>query len=415
MLNKKTINTKIELSKKLSVRLLEILQDQEVILKCENKKITQDTQFSIEYDFEFIRRYLAGYVASARKIFEKKLKAKGSILIILSYNEPFILSIVPVLNAILAGNDVVVKPSGKCYEFFKKIWFDSGLIKELDLPVKLVEKFNESEIRTVISLSDCVYFFGSSKNAEKIYKICSELFVEFIPEIETSDCKVFKFDNPSDELMEKDCESTITQSFSHAGQTCQRISGIFVQENNFISYCKKIKEIFLHLKNNQSIDKLIEHDFVADRLYEQKIIEDICNSNHAEIIKFEDHPSKIVINPNTSSEFVKNGYFYPVLWIVSFKDLDSLCAILNDRKFYLGLNICTDDNFFIDSLISKTRFTRYTVNVTHTDIELDDGWGGRWPSGSGGYKSWIEHFSVSFNIIQNNKTNSVESFAKKIQ
>jgi len=403
MLNKKNINTKIELSKKLSERLLEILQDLEVILKEENKKITKDTQFSIEYDFECIKKYLAGYVDSVRGIFEKKLKAKGSILIILSYNEPFILSIIPILNAVLAGNDVVVKPSGKCYEFFKKIWFDSGLIKELDLPIKILEKLNESEVRTAISLSDCVYFFGSSKNAEKIYQVCSELFVEFIPEIETSDCKVFKFDNPSDEFIKQDCESTLIQSFSHAGQTCQRISGIFVQENNFISYCEKIKESFIKLKNKQGIDKLIEPGFVVDGLYEQKILEDIYAANPVEMVKDEDYLSKIVINPNVSSEFIKNGYFYPVLWIVPFKNFDSLCAILNDRKFYLGLNLCSDDQFFIDSLISETKFTRYTINVTHTDTELDEGWGGRWPSGSGGYKSWIEHFSFSFNIIKSNK------------
>lgn len=402
MLNKKqkiSTNAKIELSNSLPERLLGILQDQETVLKEENKKITQDTTSTIEHDFKFTKKYLAKYVDNSKEVFKKKQKAKGVILIILSYNEPFIISVVPILNAIIAGNTVVVKPSGKCVDFFKKIWSDSGLIEELRLPIEILERPDELEIKVTISQVDCVYFFGSFETAKKIYSLCADLFVEFVPEIETADCKVFKFNNPSDDFLNQDCETTLLQSFTHAGQTCQRISGVFVHENNFVAYHKKIVTSFNKL-TKQGMEKLVANNFIVNEVYQQNIFEDMFTSHPSAIIEYKNYLPKIVIGPDVSSEFVKNGYFYPVLWLVPFKDFDRLCTALNNRRFYLGLNIHSDDQLFIDSLIESTKFTRYTVNTTHANVRLNEGWGGRWPSGSGGYKSWIEHFSIPFDTIE---------------
>ena len=251
---------------------------------------------------------------------------------------------------------------------------------------------------TTIKYVDCVYFFGSLKTAKKIYQICADLFVEFVPEIETADCKVFKFNNPTDDFLGQDCESTLSQSFTHTGQTCHRISGVFVHKDSFTAYKEKIMMEFNKL-TKKGMNKLVAEDFVISEVYQQKLLEDISMSDPLEIIESENHLPKIVIEPDASSEFVKNAYFYPVLWLIPFSNLDQLCIHLNRRKFYLGFNIQSDDKLFIDSLIKKTRFTRYTVNALHTDVILKEGWGGRWPSGSGGYKSWIEHFSVSYKVL----------------
>lgn len=62
---------------------------------------------------------------------------------------------------------------------------------------------------------------------------------------------------------------------------------------------------------------------------------------------------------------------------------------------------------FVDSLIKlkdisdlkNTKFTRYTVNTSHSKIRQKEGWGGAWPSCFSGYKSWIEHFSDGYVVI----------------
>lgn len=391
-------NSKLDKSKILSKKLFQIIQNKEVELKRENNKITQDSDFTIDYDFEFIKKYLADYIKNNNFFFQNNLKPKGTVFIILSYNEPFIMSIIPILNALVAGNNVIVKPSGKCFNFFDKIWSDTGLIKELDLLLEILNRPNELDIKNIISKSDCVYFFGSFETAQKIYKSCAELFVEFVPEIETADSKIFKFSNPSDKLINNDCKSTLLQSFMHAGQTCQRISGVFVHEDNFDSYKKNIIDNFKNLSKSER-EKMIPSNFIIDELYEKKILRDIEMSNPKKIIKSNNDISEIVLEPNSSSDFIKNGYFYPILWIIPFSNTIHLLSLLNNRKFYLGINIQSDDKQFIKSIVENTKFTRYTINTTHSNIRPNEGWGGHWPSGSGGYKNWIEHFSITYKII----------------
>ena len=398
-MSNKQNNIQIDFANVLSKELLEIISSLKDVLKKINKTATQDSSFSIDHDFEFIKKYLTKYSNNNKEIFRKKLKPKGKILLILSYNEPFIISIVPILNALIAGNEVVIKPSGRCTNFFKKIWLDSNLIDKFKLPIKIIEKLNEPEIRTVISKVDCVYFFGSFENAKKIYRTCAEFFVEFFPEIETADCKVFKINKLDKNFLNKDCKSTILQSFTHAGQTCQRISGVFIYENNFFEYQKKIELEFDKIVK-QGMEKLVSSNFIVNEIYRKKLLSDIYRSSPSKVIEVTKYLSKIVIKPKISSDFVKNGYFYPILWLIPFKNFDELCCYLNNRKFYLGLNIQSDDKKFIDSLIKKTKFTRYTVNTDHVSIKTNEGWGGRWPSGSGGYRNWIEYFSIPYDTIE---------------
>lgn len=401
MLNKiYTLNNadRLERAVCLSSGLVEILRDNETFLKQENKKATQDGSSAVDSDFDFIKKYLAEYIKNNEDTFQKELKPKGTVLIILSYNEPFIISVVPILNALVAGNKVIVKPSGKCTDFFKKIWFDARLFDDTVAPITVVEKPTESEMRALLPTIDCVYFFGSFENAKKIYQLCAEFFVEFVPEIETADCKVFKFNNLSDDFLTHDCESTLAQSFTHAGQTCQRISGIFVHDGNFVAYKERLADVFKDMMKSR-IEKMVPKDFVVNKTYEDKILTDISASNPLMVIKSETGLPKVVVGPDTSSEFVKNGYFYPILWLVPFSDSEQLCEELNARNFFLGVNVHSDDRIFVDSVLNKTRFTRFTVNTTHSDVRLGEGWGGRWPSGSGGYKNWLEHFSVPYKVI----------------
>ena len=89
----------------------------------------------------------------------------------------------------------------------------------------------------------------------------------------------------------------------------------------------------------------------------------------------------------------------PVLWISVFESREELVQILNFRKFFLGLNIQSEDGDFSDYIINNTKFTRYTINTSHANIRPKEGWGGSWPSGFSGYKSWLEHFSDGYTVL----------------
>jgi len=389
------IKNKIKLDN-LIVDLQNLLSDKKVELFKLDKKITLDTDYWIEEDYKATQAYLRTYRKNQIPNEINNIKPKGKILIILSYNEPFILSIIPVLNALVVGNEIILKPSDKNKLFAEIIWQQSGLIKKYNLKLKIISAKKE-EIINFIKKVRAVYFFGSYRVARKIAEICGKNFTEFYPEIETSDLKVFH-ENRRD--IKTDVLLTLKESFIHSGQTCQRIQGIYVHNDFYNEYTQILKEEFVKFSRSRALKNYIAKNFVAARKnLLNELLFDIKKSKPLEVIRTKSLPI-LVINPDKKSDFVRNAYFLPVLWISPYSSKEQLVEILNLRKFFLGLNIQDSSGNFADYLITNTKFTRYTINNSHTNVRPKEGWGGSWPSGYSGYVSWVEHFSERYAVIK---------------
>ena len=79
--------------------------------------------------------------------------------------------------------------------------------------------------------------------------------------------------------------------------------------------------------------------------------------------------------------------------------MDELMGMIKSRFFRMGMNILSDDPVAVTRLVEETNFSRYTINMGHMECG-DEGWGGIWPSGSGGYKGWLEAFSNKYVIME---------------
>lgn len=378
--------------------LIKLISDKKTELFKLNRKITLDTSYWISEDYETARAYLEHYIKNHYSIkLTKQIKPKGRILIILSYNEPFILSIIPLLNALIVGNEVILKPSQEAEGFVRMIWQESGIVERYRLNLKIVSPKAHNEIADLIQSVRAVYFFGSHKVAQSISRICGEYYVEFYPEIETADSKIF---NKNRSAIKKDVALTLKESLSHSGQTCQRIQGVFVQRNFYNEYVGILREEFKKLCQSKNLNKFIDNNYAIERNAMVKLLSiDVEKSKADEVVKIKTLPL-LVVNPKQDSEFIENAYFLPVLWVSPFDSKEQLIEILNSRKFLLGLNIQSHDNDFVKYVINNTKFTRYTINTSHTNIRPQEGWGGSWPSGFSGYKSWIKHFSDDYVIIK---------------
>ncbi len=378
--------------------LIKLISDKKTELFKLNRKITLDTSYWIQEDYDTVKVYLENYIKNHYSIkLVKQIKPKGKILIILSYNEPFILSVIPLLNALIVGNEVILKPSQKAESFIRIIWQESGIIEKYGLNLKIISPKIHNEITDIIQSMRAVYFFGSYKVAQSIFKICGEYYVEFYPEIETADTKIF---NKNRSAIKKDANLTLEESFSHSGQTCQRIQGVFVQRNFYNEYIEILKEEFTKLCQSKNLNKFVDNNYASTRDVMVKLLSlDVEKSEADEVIKIKSLPL-LVINPKQDGEFIKNAYFLPVLWVSPFDSKEQLIELLNSRKFLLGLNIQSHDNDFVKYIINNTKFTRYTINTSHTNIRPQEGWGGSWPSGFSGYRSWVKHFSDDYVIIK---------------
>ncbi len=96
----------------------------------------------------------------------------------MSYNEPFILSIIPILNALVVGNKVVLKPSKEAENFTRIIWQESGISEKYGLKLRIISPKTHEEVADFIRGMQAVYFFGSFKVAQSFAKICGEHYNE---------------------------------------------------------------------------------------------------------------------------------------------------------------------------------------------------------------------------------------------
>lgn len=377
-----------------------ILHEQQSILCDLNKKITFDTDYWITRDHTFARNYIKSYLKYNSEFFFKPYKPKGEVLLILSYNEPFILSIIPVLNALIAGNSVFVKPSSRNINFFKKIWFESGLVNKFNLKLYCIEPANREELKEHIVGKQAVYFFGGYNVAQNIFKTCAKHFVEFFPEIETADCKIINFKEPKREDLHRQIITLFEESFSHAGQTCQRIQGVYINQEHY----DFLKNILISEYNNYSVHKKFNQHITQEFLSNIKSLDflnlDISQAQPEELISNSQQLPYLIFNPHFQSNLVKNAYFLPIMWVIPYTTITQLTEMLASRRFRLGLNIMSDSREFIEHLIRESNFSRYTVNRNHIDIDVQEGWGGMWPSGFSGYKNWLAHFSNPYTLIR---------------
>jgi coniferyl-aldehyde dehydrogenase len=333
-------------------------------------------------------------------LFNQRLKPKGKVIITLSYNEPVIMSIIPVLNALVAGNKLTVRPSHRGRDIFNYIWRESGIIDRHKLDLKIWEKdrFSDSELKNTQAL----YFLGGYKNAKEVSLLCSKYFIEFYPQIEAADFKIIKYDHLEDFDIKQDIEVTLNEAFSHSGQACQRVQGVFVSEKDYKKYSENMLTSFNKLCYSPEIKNYISENLDIDGKIIKSTVLEISKSKPEKVIKA---PTKLglpilVLDPNPASAFVQSAYFLPVVWVAKYSSEKELFKYIKLRQFHQGINVQSDDEDFIFRVISNTSYTRYTVNTDHSRVRPEEGWGGTWPSGYTGYRSWIELFSYPYEVIK---------------
>lgn len=337
----------------------------------------QDTSIDLNRSLDFLTRFQESNLPRMRK-------PKGKILIMLSRNEPLLISIIPIFSALAMGNQVTVRPSSTASVLVRKIWqIDAKAVHSL-----VIDDFPVDKLDDAIQSFRTVYFFGSHHNARQVYASCAKHFVEFVPEIEAADTKVYYAGaTVTNDELEQDVRITIDNAFSHDGKICQRLTGVYVNDAVYLRYL-------------DCLGRLLEETGFEEyqyKLVEQGVLGDIQLSHPEKVYRSTD--SYVVINPASDSLYATGAYFDKSLWIQPYSSIKSLLDDLDMRPYRLGLNIVSDDTIVTQQLIQQTNFSRYTLRPNHCDISHDSGWGGHWPTGSGGYKDWYSTFSNSYAII----------------
>ncbi len=305
-----------------------------------------------------------------------RFEPKGVCLIISPWNYPFNLSIKPLVQAIAAGNTVILKPS-------EMTPHTSALIKKI-----LSELFDENEVYVVEGDSTVsqllleqpfnhIFFTGSPNVGKIVMTAAAKNLTSVTLELGgKSPCIVDETAN-----IKKAAEKIAWGKFINNGQTCIAPDYVLVDkivENEFvISMKNSIKAMYgddpqkstsyCRIVNNRHYHRLA--DLLTDAIEKGAIIQhggqkDGANNYIA---------PTILTNVDNSMKIMQEEIFGPILPVMSFKNNSDAIIEIKSREKPLALYINskkeTNIKFFMDnSSAGGTVINDCVIHYGHTEI-----------------------------------------------
>jgi aldehyde dehydrogenase (NAD+) len=322
----------------------------------------------------------------------------GKVLIIAPWNYPFQLAVCPLISAVAAGNQVVLKPSEltpKTSEIIAKI-----IRKVFDKNhVKVVEGGIEVSQQLLSERWDYIFFTGSVAVGKIVAKAAAENLTPVTLELGgKSPCIIDETAN-----LKLAAKRIVWGKFVNAGQTCIAPDYILIQKDmksHFVDYLKEeITKAYgknpidspdfariVNVKNWQRLVNMIEPDKVI--FGGQSDVKDCYIA------------PTLVEETSLESPVMQEEIFGPILPILTYKNESEIEAIISRFEKPLALYIFTENHAFSKQIIQKYSFGGGCINDTIVHFSNKRlPFGGVGHSGIGAY-----HGSLSFDTFSHQKS-----------
>ena len=330
----------------------------------------------------------------------------GQVLVISPWNYPIMLAFAPALNAIAAGNCVVLKPSEltpSCSALMKKLvadFFDPQFftVVEGDGHVVLPEMLQKHRF-------EYVFFTGSESTGKIIYKLAAEKLTPVTLELggkspcivdETADVKI-------------SAKRIVWSKFWNAGQTCVAPDYLLVHESlsNVLIEQMKLAIVEFFGKESKQSDSLSR--IVSLRHFER--LKQMMSNDHLAFGGRSDEASlwiepTLLLNPGLDSLVMKEEIFGPILPIITFNTLEEAKNIVRTMPHPLSLYIYSKSKKNIQEIETDLSFGGGVINgglIHLANPKLP--FGGVGHSGFGNY-----HGKFGFDTFSHHKAMMFNSF-----
>jgi aldehyde dehydrogenase (NAD+) len=322
----------------------------------------------------------------------------GKVLIIAPWNYPFQLALCPLISAVAAGNQVVLKPSEltpKTSEIIAKI------IREIfnKNHVEVIEGGIEVSQQLLAKRWDYIFFTGSAVVGKIVAKAAAENLTPITLELGGKNpCIIDETAN-----LKLAAKRIVWGKFVNAGQTCIAPDYILIQKNmksHFVDYLKEeITKAYgenpsespdfariVNTKNWQRLVNMIEHE---------KVIFGGQSDSAACYIA-----PTLVEETALESLLMKDEIFGPILPILTYEKETEIEAIISKYEKPLALYVFTENNSFSRKIIQKYSFGGGCINDTMIQFANKRlPFGGVGHSGIGAY-----HGRMSFDTFSHKKS-----------
>ncbi len=321
----------------------------------------------------------------------------GKVLIIAPWNYPFQLALCPLISAVAAGNQVVLKPS----ELTPKT---SAIIAKIiekvfqHNHVKVIEGGVESSQKLLAQRWDYIFFTGSVPVGKIVAKAAAENLTPVTLELGGKNpCIIDETAN-----LKLAAKRIVWGKFLNAGQTCIAPDYILIQEDmksHFEDYLKK--EIIVAYGENPKLSP----DF--PRIVNEKNWHRLVSMIEPQKVIFggvtdvEDHyiSPTLIEEDSLDSLLMEDEIYGPILPILTYKEEAEIATVISKYEKPLALYVFTDDRKFAKKIIKNHSFGGGCINETVTHFSNKRlPFGGVGHSGIGAY-----HGKLSFDTFSHHK------------
>lgn len=304
----------------------------------------------------------------------------GVVGVITPWNGPFILSLNPTVQALMAGNAVLIKPS--------EVTPDSGvlvgeLFAEAGLPDGLVQVLlgdGETGAALIDSGVDKISFTGSVATGRKVGAACGRNLIPCTLELGGKDPMVVCADADIDRAV----GGAVFGGMMNGGQFCSSTERIYVVKAVADEFIGKLKEKMAALKVGHEGEFDIG-PFISTRQLE--IVEEHVNDaiargatalvggGRSDVGEHFFQPT-LLVDVTHEMKVMTEETFGPILPVMVVADEDEAIAMANDTRFGLGATLWTKDRAKGERLAEQLEAGAVIINdssITYGALELPFG------------------------------------------
>ena len=321
----------------------------------------------------------------------------GKVLIIAPWNYPFQLALCPLISAVAAGNQVVLKPSEltpKTSEIISKI-----IEKTFDVNhVEVKQGGLEVSQKLLSERWDYIFFTGSVPVGKIVAKAAAENLTPITLELGGKNPCII--DNTAN--LKLAAKRIVWGKFINAGQTCIAPDYILIQKDmksHFIKYMKLeiIKAYGDNPKSSPDYARIINTKNwlrLANMIEENKVI----FGGQTDVEDRYISPT-LIDESSVDTLIMQDEIFGPLLPILSYENEGDINRIISKYEKSLSLYVFTEDKKFAKKIIKHYSFGGGCINDTVVHFSNKRlPFGGVGHSGIGAY-----HGSLSFDIFSHKK------------
>jgi acyl-CoA reductase-like NAD-dependent aldehyde dehydrogenase len=296
------------------------------------------------------RRILADRTVPLHLLKTKKLvlsyRPLGVVGIITPWNFPFVLSLNPTAQALIAGNSVVLKPSevtpfsGRLVE---TLWREAGLPEGV---FNLVAGDGETGSALVEGGVDKVSFTGSVRTGRKVAEACGRNLVPFTLELGGKDPMIVC----ADADLERAARGAVWGAFANAGQVCTSTERVYVIDEVADEFTRRVLEETAALRQGH------EGEFdVGAIIWPQQLdvieahMEDARSRGAQVLAGGRRNPAlpgyfyepTVLTGVDHDMAIMRDETFGPILPIMRVPDEETALRLANDSRYGLNANVWT--------------------------------------------------------------------------